>query len=186
MWLEFLSFGSLVLLVVARVSSDWVSVPLLVPTGIIAVAAASHALRLALWQPQVTLGNPLLWMMPVAYSWLPVALILRALAGYSVVSQGAWIHALTTGAISGLMLAMMMRSSLGHTGRPLVANGMDMAAFLTLQLAAIIRVTAGLFATELYQPVVIASGVIWILAFSVFLMRYLPMLSQPRIDGRPG
>jgi uncharacterized protein involved in response to NO len=63
---------------------------------------------------------------------------------------------------------------------------MDMAAFLTLQLAAIIRVTAGLFATELYQPVVIASGVIWILAFSVFLMRYLPMLSQPRIDGRPG
>jgi uncharacterized protein involved in response to NO len=186
MWLEFLSFGSLVLLVVARVSSDWVSVPLLVPTGIIAVAAASHALRLALWQPQVTLGNPLLWMMPVAYSWLPVVLILRALAGYSVVSQGAWIHALTTGAISGLMLAMMMRSSLGHTGRPLVANGMDMAAFLTLQLAAIIRVTAGLFATEHYQLVVIISGVTWILAFSVFLTRYLPMLSQPRIDGRPG
>jgi len=185
-WLEFLSFGSLVLIVVARVSSDWVSIPLLVPTAIIVVAAASHALRLALWQPQLTVGNPLLWMMPVAYSWLPVALFLRALAGYSVVSQGAWIHALTTGAISGLMLAMMMRSSLGHTGRPLVANGMDMTAFLMLQLAAIIRVAAGLFATELYQPVVIASGLIWILAFGVFLTRYLPMLMQPRIDGRPG
>ena len=185
-WLEFLSFGSLVLIVVARVSSDWVSIPLLVPTAIIVVAAASHALRLALWQPQLTVGNPLLWMMPVAYSWLPVALFLRALAGYSVVSQGAWIHALTTGAISGLMLAMMMRSSLGHTGRPLVANGVDMTAFLMLQLAAIIRVAAGLFATELYQPVVIASGLIWILAFGVFLTRYLPMLMQPRIDGRPG
>ncbi|MCP4334111.1 MAG: NnrS family protein [Gammaproteobacteria bacterium] len=185
-WLEFLSFGSLVLIVVARVSSDWVSIPLLVPTAIIAVAAASHSLRLALWQPQLTLGNPLLWMMPVAYSWLPVALFLRALAGYSVVGQGAWIHALTTGAISGLMLAMMMRSSLGHTGRPLVASGMDMSAYLLLQLAAIIRVAAGLFATELYQLVVVVSGVAWILAFGTFLTRYLPMLGQPRIDGRPG
>ena len=185
-WLEFLSFGSLALIVVARVSSDWVSVPLLVPTAIIVVATVSHALRLALWQPQFTLGNPLLWMMPVAYSWLPVALFLRAVAGYSVVSQGSWIHALTTGAISGLMLAMMMRSSLGHTGRPLVANGMDMAAFLMLQLAAIIRVVAGLFATEHYQLVVIISGAMWILAFGVFLTRYWPMLSRPRIDGRPG
>ena len=185
-WLEFLSFGSLVLIVVARVSSDWVSIPLLVPTAVILIAAASHALRLALWQPQLTLGKPLLWMMPVAYSWLPVALFLRALAGYSVVSQGVWIHALTTGAISGLMMAMMMRSSLGHTGRPLVANGLDMTAFLLLQLAAIIRVAAGVFPTGLYQPVVVISGVLWILAFSVFLLRYLPMLIQPRIDGRPG
>lgn len=185
-WLEFLSFGSLVLIIIVRVGSDWVSIPLLVGTAIIVIAAASHALRLALWQPQSTLGNSLLWMMPVAYSWLPVALFLRALAGYSIVSQGAWIHALTTGAISGLMLAMMMRSSLGHTGRPLVANGMDMAAFLALQLAAIIRVAAGLFATELYQPVVILSGLMWILAFGVFLTRYLPMLSQSRIDGRSG
>jgi uncharacterized protein involved in response to NO len=186
LWLEVLSFGSLALIVVARVGSDWVYIPLAVPTAIIVVAAVSHALRLALWQPQVTVGNPLLWMMPVAYSWLPVALFLRALAGHSIVSQGAWIHALTTGAISGLMLAMMMRSALGHTGRPLVANGMDMAAFLMLQLAAIIRVAAGLFATEYYQLVVIISGATWILAFGVFLIRYLPMLSQARVDGRPG
>ena len=128
----------------------------------------------------------MLWMMPVAYSWLPVALFLRVLAAYSVVSQGAWIHALTTGAISGLMLAMMMRSSLGHTGRPLVASGMDMTAFLLLQLAAIIRVVAGLFDAGMYDSLVTVSGVLWILAFVVFLVRYLPMLVQPRIDGRPG
>lgn len=185
-WLEFLSFGSLVLIIVARIGSDWVQVSAMVPTVLLVIAAVSHAYRLALWQPQLTVRNPLLWMMPVAYSWLPVAFFLRALAQYSVVGEAEWIHALTTGAISGLMLAMMMRSSLGHTGRPLVANGMDMTAFLMLQLAAIIRVAAGLFATELYQPVVIASGVIWILAFGVFLTRYLPMLMQPRIDGRPG
>jgi uncharacterized protein involved in response to NO len=45
---------------------------------------------------------------------------------------------------------------------------------------------AGLFATEHYQLVVVVSGVTWILAFGTFLTRYLPMLMQPRIDGRPG
>lgn len=185
-WLEFLAFASLVLIIVTRVGSDWVSIPALVPTTILVVAAVSHALRLTLWQPWLTSGNPLLWMMPVAYSWLPVALFLRVLAAHSVISQGAWIHALTTGAISGLMLAMMMRSSLGHTGRPLVASGMDMTAFLLLQLAAIIRVVAGLFDTGMYDSLVTVSGVVWILAFGVFLLCYLPMLVKPRIDGRPG
>jgi len=185
-WLEFLAFGSLVLIIVTKLTSDWVFVPLSVTTVIIAVAAVSHLFRLALWQPQLTLGNPLLWMMPVAYSWLPLALFLRALAGHSIVGQGVWIHALTMGAISGLMLAMMMRSSLGHTGRPLVASGADMAAFLTLQLAALIRVSAGLFAAEWYGPVVVSSGAVWVLAFAVFLSRYAPMLVSPRVDGRPG
>jgi len=185
-WLEFLVFGSLVLIIVARLSSDWVAVPLMITTAILVVASVSHLFRLALWQPQLTARNPLLWMMPVSYSWLPLALFLRALAGYSIVSQGVWIHALTMGAISGLMLAMMMRSALGHTGRPLVASGVDMTAFLLLQLAAIIRVTASLFATEHYQLAVLFSGVTWVLAFGVFLSRYLPMLVRPRIDGRPG
>ncbi|MGB5332338.1 MAG: NnrS family protein [Woeseiaceae bacterium] len=185
-WLEILSFGSLILIIVLRVSADWVSTPVLITTTILFVAAVAHTFRLALWQPHLTVRNPLLWMMPVAYSWLPIAFVLRALAENSLVSQGAWIHALTMGAISGLMLAMMMRSALGHTGRPLVASGLDMSAFLVLQLAAIIRVTAGLFASSLYPELVIFSGVLWMLAFAIFLWRYLPMLVRPRIDGRPG
>jgi uncharacterized protein involved in response to NO len=185
-WLEILSFASLILIIVLRVSADWVSTPVLIMTTILVVAAVAHTFRLTLWQPHLTAGNPLLWMMPVAYSWLPIAFMLRALAENSLLGQGAWIHALTMGAISGLMLAMMMRSALGHTGRPLVASGLDMSAFLMLQLAAIIRVIAGLFATSLYLELVIISGVIWMLAFGIFLLRYLPMLSRPRIDGRPG
>lgn len=148
------------------------------------VAAVAHLLRLALWQPRLTLGNPLLWMMPVAYSWLPVALMLRALAAAAVVVPSAWIHALTMGALSSLMMAMMMRSTLGHTGRKLVASRMDMAAFLALQAAALIRVVAG--SAGNYQTLVNLSGLVWALAFVLFLARYLPMLVQPRVDGKPG
>lgn len=185
-WLEALSFGSLSLIIAVTLSNGWAPVPVLIPTTLLVVAAVSHSFRLAFWEPQKTLGNPLLWMMPLAYSWLPVALFLRALAQYSIVGEAAWIHALTTGGISGFMLAMMMRSSLGHTGRSLAANGMDMSAFLLLQLAAIVRVAAALFPSGAYRPLVIVSGVLWVLAFLTFLLRYLPMLVQPRADGRPG
>jgi len=123
-------------------------------------------------------------MMPLAYSWLPVALLLRALSAMAVVVPSAWIHALTMGALSSLMMAMMMRSALGHTGRPLAASRADMSAFLLLQLAAITRVLAGTM--DDYRAAVILSGTLWILAFAIFLLRYAPMLLQARVDGKPG
>ena len=183
-WLEVIAFGSLLLIVLATLLGGAFTVAARIPTSLFVVAAVAHLLRLALWQPQVTLGNPLLWMMPVAYSWLPVALLLRALSTVAVIVPGAWIHALTMGALSSLMMAMMMRSTLGHTGRKLVATQMDVAAFLLLQLAALLRVVAG--GVGNYQTLVVLSGVVWILAFVLFVVRYLPMLIQPRVDGKPG
>ena len=155
-----------------------------VPVTVLLLAAAAHALRLAYWQPQRTLISPPPWMMPVAYSWLPLALLLRGLSSFAIVVPGTWIHALAAGALSSLIVAMMMRSTLGHTGRKLVASHADVAAFLLLQVAAILRVIAGVSGN--YRTVILASGVFWILAFGVFLWRYAPMLLRPRVDGRPG
>lgn len=185
-WVEVAAFGSLVLIIIAKISSDWVFVPAAVSNFLVIVAAVAHTFRLALWQPYKTAGTPLLWMLPVAYSWLPVALVLRALAQYSVITQAAWVHALTIGAISSMMLAMMVRSTLGHTGRALHASGPDMAAFLLLQLSAILRVLADVAPVDFYFPIVVTSGALWVSAFGVFLYRYVPVLVGPRIDGRPG
>jgi len=148
------------------------------------LAAIAHAVRLALWQPSLTLNSPLLWMMPVAYSWLPLALVLRGLAGLGIVLPGTWIHALTVGALTSLMIAMMMRSTLGHTGRELAASRADLVIFLLLQLAAVLRVLAGI--TGDHRTLTILAGVVWIAAFAQFLLRYLPMLVRPRVDGKPG
>jgi len=181
-WVEVITFASMILIVVAGVlRGSWATPPMLMAL-LLAVAAAAHAIRLALWDPVKTIHNPLLWMMPVAYSWMPFAFFLRALAAMNIVAASAWIHATTMGAVSALMLAMMMRSSLGHTGRQLVASKTDMAAFLLLQVAAIVRVVASIKAGETYQQWVVASGLIWALAFLVFVSRYLPMLSRPRIS----
>jgi len=181
-WVEIITFASMILIIATGVlRGSWTTPPILMAL-LLAVAAAAHAIRLALWDPVKTLHNPLLWMMPVAYSWMPLAFFLRALAAMNIVAAGAWIHAVTMGAVSALMLAMMMRSSLGHTGRQLVASRTDMAAFLLLQVAAIVRVVASIKAGETYQQWVVASGLIWALAFLVFVLRYLPMLSRPRVS----
>lgn len=183
-WLEFAAFASLGLVAVAGVVQGLVPFPDSVTASLLVVAAASHGYRLALWQPQRTIANPLLWMLPTAYAWLPLALCLRALGSFGIIAPGVWVHALSAGAISALMVAMMMRSTLGHTGRPLVATRVDMTVFVLVQLAATLRVTAPWLGS--YRTMILVSGGAWLLAFTVFLLRYVPMLARPRVDGKPG
>lgn len=184
-WVEFVTFAAMMaVILVAALSGAW-NPPAFSMVVLFTVVAAAHATRLALWDPLKTIDKPLLWMMPAAYSWIPFAFLLRALAAENIVPTSAWVHAITMGAISGLMLAMMMRSSLGHTGRKLVASRLDMAAFLLLQLAAIVRVVASIGAGEAYRSWVVVSGVLWVSAFLLFVVRYLPMLSGPRAPDSP-
>lgn len=181
-WVETVTFGSMILVVlITAVSGHWAAPSALMSVLFIVVAAA-HATRLALWDPIRTAHNPLLWMMPAAYSWIPFAFLLRALAAVNIVPASAWLHAITMGAVSGLMLAMMMRSSLGHTGRPLVASRVDMTAFLLLQLGTIVRVLASIAAGDSYRSWVVIAGIIWGSAFLLFAVRYVPMLSRPRVS----
>jgi uncharacterized protein involved in response to NO len=183
-WVEVSAFGLLLMLAVTTLISGGIALPAGPAVLLAFLAAAAHALRLALWQPGRTLGHPLLWMMPVAYSWLPLALVLRGLSGLAIVVPGAWIHALTVGALTSLMVAMMMRSTLGHTGRELTASRVDIVVFLLLQLGAVIRVLSGTVGD--HRTMTIMAGLIWLGAFAAFLGRYAPMLLQPRADGRPG
>ena len=180
-WVEMVTFVGMILVALATlVSGSWA-----LPSGIMAVllivVAAAHATRLGLWDPIRTIDNPLLWMMPVAYSWLPFAFLLRAFAALNIVPASAWVHAVTIGAISSFMLAMMMRSTLGHTGRQLVASRIDMTAFLLLQFAAIVRVVASITAGGSYRYWIVISSFAWVLAFLLFALRYLPMLGRPRV-----
>ena len=183
---EFVSVGALVVILIAGVVKAWIAVPPIAFLIILVVAAVGQGVRLLLWQPFRARGSALLWMLPVAYAWLPVSLALRALELQSIVPSGAAIHALTIGAIASLMMAMMMRSALGHSGRPLVAGLAEVGAFVLLQLSAIVRILAASIAPGAYREAMIVSGVLWTLAFAVFLWRYWPVLTRPRIDGRPG
>ena len=181
-WIERLAPAS----VLALLAADVAGAPEVITGPIAAVAAATHAARLSLWRPWRTLKTPIVWILHLAYAWIVLALALRALAAFDLVPAGLATHALTVGAIGGLTLGMMTRTSLGHTGRPLQAGRAEVFCYAAIQLAALTRVFLPLAFPSLTLHAIIGSGLLWSAAFGVFTASYWPILSRPRADGRPG
>jgi uncharacterized protein involved in response to NO len=154
--------------------------------ALLVIAAAAHAARLALWTPWKTLKSPLVWVLHAAYAWIPIHLVLRAVAELEWAASPLATHALTIGAIGGLTMGMMTRTARGHTGRPLQADGYEVACYALVLAAALIRVFGPMVAGEHYATTVIASGLLWSLAYAIYAVRYWPVLTRPRLDGKPG
>ena len=156
--------------------------------GLIAgLAALAHAWRLAGWRSLRTLRQPLVWCLHLAYTWMPLGLALKAVFILTGAAWSThWMHALTIGVASSMVLAVMTRAALGHTGRPLVAARPIAVAYLVLSAAAIVRVFAPALPAANYQWTVTLAGTLWIVAFGLYLIVYTPILMRPRVDGRPG
>jgi len=152
-----------------------------------AIAAVIQGWRLAQWGTLRTLRQPIVWVLHAAYLWLPVGLGLKAVALLNGAAFSAfWLHALTIGALATMILAVMTRAALGHTGRPLVVHPVTTASYLLLAGAALIRVF-GLATLKVSYPLVIAAAALfWTAAFLLFVAVYAPILCGPRVDGKPG
>jgi len=149
------------------------------------LAALGHALRLAGWRGLATWPEPLLLVLHLAYAWLAIGFLLVAATGAGAPLPGtAALHALTVGAVGGMILGMMTRVALGHTGRLLTAARGTVVAYGLLGLATLTRVFGPAF-----EPLALAafqwSGALWIAAFGLFLWTYTPILLGPRADD-PG
>jgi len=151
-----------------------------------ATAGAAHAWRWALWRPWRTLRAPLVWVLHLAYLWVPVHLLLRALAEAGWLMPSLATHALTVGAVGGLVIGMMTRTARGHTGRPLKADRFEVACYLLVAAAAAVRVILPLIAPSQIVHAALASALLWSAGFGLYAVRYWPVLSRPRLDGRPG
>ncbi len=172
--------GVLVLLAV-----DLLPVPALLVAVVALAVACAHAARLYLWRPWRTRRTPLVWVLHVAYGWIVVYLVLRGLAELGLVGPLFAVHALTVGAIGGMTIGMMTRTARGHTGRPLVADRFEVACFVLVLVAAVVRVFGGMLLPDAYLTTVIVSGVCWSVAFAIYAIRYWPVLSRARLDGQP-
>ena len=167
-------------------------VDLLLPGGRLAAAAAAAgavllALQLGRWQGHRCGGDPLLWVLHIAYAWLPICLALKAAALFALpLPANAWVHALTAGAMATMIIGVMSRAGLGHTGRALVAPRPMIFAYLALTGAALARVFGPLLAPAATPVWHAISAGLWAFAFLVFVLVYAPMLCRPRADGRAG
>ncbi len=57
---------------------------------------------------------------------------------------------------------------------------------MLIQVAALVRVCGGIASQGLYTVSVQLSGLLWTAAFGLYAVRYWPVLTCPRLDGKPG
>jgi uncharacterized protein involved in response to NO len=163
----------------------------LMPDNIITAALCmstglAHLLRLAGWRGLATTAEPLLLVLHVAYAWLGIGFMLLGAVPLGIpLPETAALHALTIGGIGGIVLGMMTRVALGHTGRPLHAARIIQLAYVVLGVAAVVRAFGPLSTYFSSAHVHTCSGLLWIAAFILFLWHYAPILTRPRAD-QPG
>lgn len=150
-----------------------------------ALAAASQFLRLYGWFHPRLLRNPLLWILQLAYLFIPLGFALYAASVFTGISPYLSTHAFAAGAIGSITIGMMARVSLGHTGRPLKLTNWVKVGFGFMILSGLIRCLLPL-APELYTVALHASATFWVIAWALFLIPYSPILLQPRLDGQYG
>jgi uncharacterized protein involved in response to NO len=145
------------------------------------------------WTALGARGNPLLWTLYVAFAWLPVAMLLQLLRDASFTLTGQWalgrapIHALGMGFFGGMLVAMVTRVTMGHSGRQLTMHRVPFGCFLAVQVAALARVASEIVAEPAaIQWLLLGSIALWLGAFIAWGLSNAPIYLTPRIDGRPG
>lgn len=181
-WTDRLALGSVALLI----PLDAFAAPHPIVSAIALIAGLLNGVRLLQWGGWRVLKEPLLWILHLAYAWLVLALILRAINPYcALVTDGLWQHTLGVGAIGTLILGVMTRVSVGHTGRPLKLVNFGLAIYFAITASVVFRLltAAGLIG---FSSGISLSALGWVSAFGLFLVLYWPILSRPRVDGKPG
>ena len=157
-----------------------------VPASLIAlIAAFVNGWRLLAWRGWKASAEPLIWILHVALGWIVVALLLKAMTPWLALSPSVWMHAMGAGAAGTLILGVMTRVAMGHTGRPMRLPRMAIWIYVAIITAGLVRVIAA-FVPQLAYPGLSVSTVAWVVAFLLFVLIYWPILSRPRADGRPG
>jgi uncharacterized protein involved in response to NO len=149
------------------------------------MAAVAHAVRLARWRGLATTGEPMLFVLHIAYLWLPIGYTLMGLAAFNIVfTPTAALHALTMGGVAGMVLAVTTRVALAHTGRALHAARLTVIAYGVFMLSVVVRTLSPLSGAG-YLGMIDLAATGWIVAFGLFCWVYWPVLVGPRADGKP-
>ncbi|MFQ5470303.1 MAG: NnrS family protein [Gammaproteobacteria bacterium] len=154
---------------------------------IAALLVVLHCIRLSGWYHPGIWSRPLLWVLFAGYLWIILGLAIKAVSAFAGWSPLLALHAYTFGGIGMMTLGMMARISLGHTGRDIYhPPGTLKWAFTLMMIGCVIRVIPPLFTASYYAEMIALSQLLWVFAFTLFLVRYLPLFIFPRIDGQPG
>ncbi|MDY3330721.1 MAG: NnrS family protein [Pelistega sp.] len=168
-----------------------------VVTAILLLALGAVTLyQLYTWQPLGVRKVPLLWVLHISYFFLGLGLIVAAIyflpVSTTALPPATFVHTIGMGGFAVMIIGMMTRTALGHTGRPLKASKLMVWAYVLVIVATLLRLAA-LFipsvapsAAAAIVPLWHTSAACWIMAFIAYAYQYAPYLTSVRADGRPG
>ena len=142
------------------------------------------------WWPRVKQIPALLRVLFVGFAWLPAAFAMYAAQSLKFAMTSEFVlgrapaHALFIGFFGSLLVAMVTRVTQGHSGRPLVLGRVAAAAFILVQLVAVLRILAEVVPDALAWQAIAAVG--WVIAFLPWVLRSAWIYLTPRTDGKAG
>ena len=146
------------------------------------MAGVIALVQVVAWKPWAVRRVPLLWILYVGYAALGAGLLVAAAHALGWVPRAAWpAHVIGVAGFSVLIIGMVTRTALGHLGRPLCADALMVGCYGLVIAAAALRLLA-LFPASLAPGALHASAAAWILAFTLYLWRFFPMMIRPRVD----
>ncbi len=142
--------------------------------------------RLFYWKPQLGLRRLDIGIMYMGYLAIVAQLLIECcrLTGHCAWTASLSIHVFTFGAMGLIIPAMLIRISKGHTGRRVSFDALDKLALYCMMLAFVMRIIAPQLYPSGYTVCMALAAACWFACFSLLGWRYIPMLMQPRVDGR--
>lgn len=186
--LEKLTLGTTLLLALVHGLNFQQQLPPLLMATLFGIAGVAHGLRWLRWRFWVGLRAPLVWSLHTAYCFIPLGLLAAAFSHTMgiAISPSTLLHFFTAGAMGSLIIAMMSRVSLGHSGRPLSPAKLMTPCFAAIFLAGLCRSLMVVLLPQWHELWLNLSSALWLGAFTGFIWVYTPILTRPRIDGKPG
>jgi uncharacterized protein involved in response to NO len=134
-------------------------------------------LRWSRWQFYRTLRDPIVWVLHVAFLWIPIGMALLSCSAMGWLPVSSGMHALMSGAATTMILAVASRAALGHSNRPLANNPLVTASYFGITVTTVLRITASVSdPNSLWMPLATLS---WVVSLGLFAWRYTPILLGP-------
>ncbi|NYT65502.1 NnrS family protein [Alcaligenaceae bacterium] len=168
---------------VAAIVFGLLSLKLLMAIGL-AIAGIIAIWQLLLWKPMAVLHKPMLWILYLGYGLMGIGLVVAAAHvtgwGSGVLARAAThVHIIGMGGFAVLIIGMLTRTALGHTGRPLALDTSMLASYW-LMIASVVLRLAALWPSPYMLWLQQAAALAWMACMFLYLWRFTPILIRPR------
>lgn len=160
------------------------------PGGLVAIPlvliAGLSTSRWMSWHPLKGFKEPMIWGLHTSYLFIIAGTLLWAIAEIKGTRFDSALHTITIGGMMAIILTMMSRVSLGHTGRLIRGLQGKNAVMAAIFIAALLRGMGLLIwpaGTLMFYKIAM---LLCIAAFAWFTFHYTRTLWTPRADNRPG